>query len=342
MTRIGLIGAGVIGRTHAVTIAGTAGFELVGVADPFPGGEALAREFGAVHHHDHRGLLTSGGIDAVIIATPNDLHVPMALDAVAARIPVLVEKPIATTADEARALVEAADAAAVPVLVGHHRRHHPAVRRAKQIIDSGTLGRIVAVSATAFLRKPDDYFDVAWRREAGTGGPFLINLIHEIDLLRHLVGEVTTVGALASSSARGFEVEDTGSLMLSFANGALGSLVLSDAVAGPWSWDLTAGDSPRFPVHDVESLRIGGDAAALALPTLQLWNYDGPVSWTTPQHSARQAAASEDPYTMQLQHLRDVVVGVAEPLVSAREGTRDLEVVEAVTRSVRTGSVVAL
>jgi len=342
MTRIGLIGAGVIGRTHAQAIASTPGFELAGVADPFLSGADLAEEFGAPVYRDHHELLATGGVDAVIIATPNDLHVPMALDAVAAGIPTLVEKPIATTSAEAQALVAASEARGVPVLVGHHRRHHPVVRRAKEMIASGRLGRIVAVSATAFLRKPSDYFDVAWRREHGTGGPFLINLIHEVDLLRHLVGEISQVSALASSATRGFDVEDTGAIALSFAEGALAGLVVSDAATGPWSWDLTAGDSPRFPVHDVDSHRIGGERAALTLPDLHVWEHDGPAEWTTPQHADREQVVFEDPYVVQLRHLGEVAAGLAAPLVDAREGARDLEIVEAVTASAQTGSVVAV
>ncbi|QAY59297.1 Gfo/Idh/MocA family oxidoreductase [Microbacterium protaetiae] len=342
MMRIGLIGAGVIGRTHAQAIASTEGFELTSVADPFSSGAELATDFGATHHRDHRDLLAAGGLDAVIVATPNDLHVPVGLDVIAAGLPLLVEKPIATTSMQARVLVDAAAAARVPVLVGHHRRYHPVVRRAKEIIDSGRLGRIVGVSATAFMRKPPDYFDIAWRRERGTGGPFLINLIHEIDLLRHLIGEVTSVSAFASSAARSFEVEDTGAVIMSFDGGALGSLAISDAVAAPWSWDLTAGDSSRFPMRDVESHRIGGESASLTLPTLQLWEHDGAPSWTMPQHVIRQNVPRDDPYAAQLRHLGEVVTGDVQPLVSAAEGARDLEVVEAVMRSATTGAVIAV
>jgi len=340
--RIGLVGGGVIGRTHAQTIAATAGFDLAGIADPHPGGAGLAREFDTPHHSDHRSLLAAGPLDAVIVATPNQLHVPIGLDVVAAGVALLVEKPIATTSDEARVLIASSDAAGVPVLVGHHRRHHPVIRRAKEIIASGRLGRIVAVSGAAVMRKSDDYFDVEWHRTRGTGGPFLINLIHEVDLLRHLVGEITSVAALASSAARGLEVEDTGAIAFAFATGALASLTISDAVAGPWSWDLSAGDSARFPLHDVAALRIGGESASLALPTLELWEHDGPCSWTTPMRAQRQAILPGDPYVAQLWHLGDVAAGRAEPLVSAREGARDLEVVEAVMRSAATGAAVAV
>lgn len=336
--RIGLIGAGAIGRTHIDTIEATDGFELAGIADPFDAAASLAATSGTTHYRDHRELLAAQRPDAVIVATPNELHVPQALDAVAAGIPVLVEKPVATTHVEALELVTASESARVPVLVGHHRRHHPVTIRAKEIVASGLLGRIAAVSATYFLSKPDDYFDTPWHRTPGTGGTFLINLIHEIDLMRHLVGEIVAVSAMASSAVRGLQVEDTGALSFAFANGALGSLVISDTAAGPWSWDLTAGDSPRFPAHDVESHRIGGVEASLTIPTLDVWRHDGERTWTNPLRPARERIAPASPYTRQLQHFGEVAAGRAAPLVSAREGARNIAVMEAVEAAVATGA----
>ncbi|GAA3756586.1 Gfo/Idh/MocA family oxidoreductase [Microbacterium kribbense] len=340
--RVAVVGAGVIGRTHARTIARTSGFSLAGIADPFPSGAELAQEFGTTHYRDHRELLSAERPDAVIVATPNALHVPIALASVAAGIPTLVEKPIATTSHEANSLVEAADAASVPVLVGHHRRYHPVVQRAKDLIAGGRLGRIVAVSATAFMSKPEEYFDVAWRKATGSGGPFLINLIHEVDLLRHLVGEIVAVSAMATSATRGFDVEDTGAITVAFGSGALATIAISDTVAGPWSWDLTAGDSPRFPVHAVNSHLIGGETASLTLPALEVWEHDGVRSWTTPLRSQHTIVAAGDPYVAQLRHLGEVASGRAQPMVSAREGLRDLQVVEAIIRAAATGVTINL
>ena len=70
--------------------------------------------------------------------------------------------------------------------------------------------------------KPEDYFEAAWRRQSG-GGPLLINLVHDLDVLRHLVGEIESVRAFTSSATRGFEVEDTASVAIRFASGVLGS-----------------------------------------------------------------------------------------------------------------------
>ena len=96
----------------------------------------------------------------------------------------------------ARSLSRPARSANVPILVGHHRRHNPIMRKAAEIIAGGGIGRVVAANGLWLSHKPKDYFDVAWRREAG-GGPVLINAIHDIDCLRMLCGDVESVSAAA-------------------------------------------------------------------------------------------------------------------------------------------------
>jgi len=105
-----------------------------------------------------------------------------------------VEKPVGVNLDEVRALVEASRRHDVPVLVGHHRRHNPLIAKAHQVIADGKLGRLINVTALWQLQKPDSYFDTPWRREPGAGF-LLTNLIHDLDLLRHLCGEVVQVQA---------------------------------------------------------------------------------------------------------------------------------------------------
>ena len=102
----------------------------------------------------------------------------------------LVEKPVTAALDEGRRLVDEAAAAGVPVLVGHHRRYHPRIKRLWKLVKGGAIGSLIGVSLLWAVKKPDAYYDIVWRTRTG-GGPVLTNLIHEIDTLRYICGEIT-------------------------------------------------------------------------------------------------------------------------------------------------------
>ena len=108
--------------------------------------------------------------DGVILSTPTPLHVSQGLECIEKSCPVLVEKPLATSAIQAKILTDAAEQASVPLLVGHHRRHNPLIQKAKELIVSGEIGNIRALQATCWFYKPDEYFDIApWRTQKGAG-----------------------------------------------------------------------------------------------------------------------------------------------------------------------------
>src|SRR5207237_7798811 len=134
-----------------------------------------------------------------------------------------------------------AERAGVALLVGHHRRYNPVIEKSRELVRSGALGKLITVVALWLIRKPDDYFEIAWRREQG-GGPILINLIHDIDDLRYICGEIDSVQAMTSNAMRGFAVEDTAAITLRFFNGAIGTVTVSDAVPAPWWWEITSGE----------------------------------------------------------------------------------------------------
>jgi predicted dehydrogenase len=136
--------------------------------------------------------------------------------------------------------------------------------KAREIVQDGRIGRLTAVTALWLLHKPTDYFQVAWRRETG-GGPILINLIHDLDDLRFICGEIASVQAITSNGARGFAVEDTAAITLAFVNGALGTVTLSDAVAAPWSWEITSGEAPNYPQRPENCYLFAGTEGSLAV-----------------------------------------------------------------------------
>ncbi len=341
--RLAVVGAGPIGRRHLQAIAAEPSCRAVAVVDPAPAGATAASEWNIPHHLDLEAMLDAVAPDGVINATPNSLHVPLSLACVKRGIPVLVEKPIADRLEPALELAEASEAAGVPVLVGHHRRHNPIVRKAREIVRSGALGRLTAVSATWLLHKPVDYFEIAWRRKPG-GGPILINLIHDIDNLRFIAGDIAAVQAMTSSARRGFAVEDTAALLLRFRDGALGTVTLSDTVAAPWSWELTAGErtSYSYPETGQDCYLFAGTEGSLAVPSLRLWRYDGAQNWQSPLPEERLAVDQADPIRVQAGHFADVIRGRTEPLITARDAARTLEATLAVTGAAAASGEVAL
>ena len=205
--RLAVIGAGVMGRKHAELIGPNSGCSLVGICDADSVRSSVGEEFNVPFYQDIEQLLERERPQGAIIATPNRSHA--ALTEVCARrsVHVLIEKPIADSLEGAHRIVKVADETGIQVLVGHHRRHSPLIQEARSIIQSGALGKLVAVSILWALMKPAEYYEVDWRGKRPGGGPTFINLIHELDSLRFLCGEIREVYAQASSAVRKLDVE---------------------------------------------------------------------------------------------------------------------------------------
>lgn len=342
-TPVAVIGAGIIGRTHIETLAQTDGIHLCGIVDPLPAAAELAENNGVPLFEDLDALIASGTAKGVIVASPNKTHVAIAKRLLEAGLAVLLEKPVSTTVAEGLELDAAVKAAAAPLLVGHHRRHNPIIKAAKKAISEGAIGALVTANVNVTLTKPASYFDIAWRKQPGQGGPLLINLIHEVDLLRHFFGDVKAVTALTSNARRNFEVEDTAAAILEFEEGGLASCTITDAACGPWAWDVTAGENPaRFPSHDVFAHAYSGTEAGLSLPDLALWKHSGSPDWTHEMSRHRLPCTHADPYVAQLEHFSALIRGETEPLVSCRDGLANMQVIEAVQASARDGRRIEL
>ncbi len=336
--RIALIGVGNMGQQHYQHLKTLAEACLCAVADPGPQAAVVAAQWQVPHFVDHQTLLREVRPDAVIVANPNNLHVSTAQDCLAAGVPVLLEKPVGVHLDEVRELVAATRTTGVPVLVGHHRRHNPLIARAHELLRSGALGRLTNVTALWQLHKPEHYFDIPWRREAGAG-MLLTNLIHDLDLLRHLCGEVRQVQAITSNSVRGYANEDCAAVLLQFDNGALGSLTGSDAAAAPWSWELDSGENPVYPRQpDQPCYLLAGTAGALSIPQLKRWYYaEAGAGWHEPLLMHQEAFDPGEALRLQLQHFVQVARGEVEPLVSADDAARTLALIEAIREAAATG-----
>ena len=225
--KLGVIGAGSIGARHARLIAETEGCALAAIIDPDPMARALfdAPGFTAIDDVDTP-------LDGVIIATPTDLHASNGEAAAARGWHMLIEKPVTGTLAEADRLQMAADAANVRTLVGHHRRHHTSVQRLRALVAEGAIGRPVLANMMWAVKKPEGYFDAPWRRGAG-GSPVMINLVHDIDILRFVLGEIVEVTAVGGQPVRGETRVESGVATLRFASGCIAACVFADTTPSP-------------------------------------------------------------------------------------------------------------
>jgi predicted dehydrogenase len=344
MTRTGIAvaGAGLIGRRHIELIRQSESCELAAIVDPAPAAAVLARDCGVPAYRTLAELFEARRPDAVIAATPNGLHAQNGIECARHGVPVLIEKPIADSLPDAERLIAAAESSGIALLIGHHRRHSPILAKAREIVQQGRLGRLVAIMGSALFYKPDEYFaEGPWRREPG-GGPILINMIHEVDDLRSICGEIDAVQALASSATRGFAVEDTVTIGLRFGNGALGSFVLSDTAAAARSWEQTSRENASYASYpDEDCYLISGVDGSLAVPTMRLKTVVGERSWWRPMREEIVAVERADPLALQLEHFCAVVRGETRPLVEGRDALQTLRVTLAIAEAARTGRIVA-
>lgn len=337
--KIAVIGAGLIGRKHIALAYENTNCDLTAICDANPAAADLAAQYDVPFYQDVGAMLDAEQIDGAIIATPTNLHTPVGIVCAERGVHLLVEKPIAGTLEEGRRLVDSAEKHQVHLLVGHHRRHNPLVQKARAIVQGGAIGDLVGVMATFALLKPDDYFNVTWRREAG-GGPILTNLIHDIDNLRFICGEIASVYAIASNKTRGFAIEDSACISLQFANDALGSVFVSDTTPAPWSYEMTSGENPIYPQQNADCYRFLGTKGSLAFPSLKLWTYEQPGrdGWWEPleEHQMGGEVSDADALTEQLNHFCAVIRGETQPLITGADGLQTLAVTQAIIESGRT------
>ncbi|MCH2203210.1 MAG: Gfo/Idh/MocA family oxidoreductase [Fuerstiella sp.] len=330
-------GLGWIGKKHAELIKMHDGCQLLGLCDTDSGRRRIAKQLDVPFYQHIEELIERERPDGAIIATPNQWHAEIAETCAQRGVHVLIEKPIADTLSAARRIQHASDDTGIRVLIGHHRRHNPLIQKTRDIIRSGTLGKLVGVSMLWALMKPAEYFDVDWRCRSPGGGPNFINLIHEFDTLRFVCGEIRQVCAFADSVVRKLDVEDSLSIAISFESGALGSIFASDTASSPWSWETTTGENSHYFHADRNCYRFLGTSASLAFPKMELWEYadNAQTDWQHPMKMSQRQVVHADPLQLQLEHFCRVVRQDERPMIDAREGTRSLAVTLAVQKSIR-------
>lgn len=234
--KVGLIGCGAISqRRHLPEYLAHSAVDIVAVCDPnLARAQAIADSHGIPHAYEtHQELLQHEGIEAVSVCVPNRLHSSVSIEAMKRGLHVLVEKPMATTLEEARMMIATAREQQVFLMVGHNQRLMPVHRKAKELLQSGRLGKVLSFTTT-FSHSGPEHWSVdgtnSWffSQEHAFSGALGDLGIHKVDLIQWLLEDrFCEVGAFCSTVHKRTNVDDHAMLLLRTANGVAGSLTAS-------------------------------------------------------------------------------------------------------------------
>tara|TARA_B100000963_G_C22635065_1_gene677162 strand:- start:1237 stop:2274 length:1038 start_codon:yes stop_codon:yes gene_type:complete len=336
-TKVAVVGIGLMGNQHLKAIASSKKAILHSIVDISQKSKIYAKKSRVPFYNSTTNLIKNNRPDAVIVSTPNQFHEKHTIRFLNAKIPVLLEKPISDNIFKAKKIIKSSKKNKTHLLIGYHRRHNSIVSKVKKKIDSGKLGKIVAVNVMCWLYKNREWFKEKWRVKKGAG-PLGINLVHDIDLICYLFGSIKYVQAITSNQIRKNEVEDTAIVNLSFKSGILCTLSISDSIVGPWSYELTAGENPVYPLTNQSAYYIGGTKGSIQFPNLKHWYNKGERSWWKPIfHKDLNIRLSKYTLVNQINHLCDVVAGKTLPKVSGEDGLQSLKIFDAILKSAKTG-----
>lgn len=317
-----MIGAGAWGKNHVRTVAGLADAELAGVCDASePTRQRLARQYpSALITGDVDALLER--VDAVVIAAPAKLHAALALTAITAGKPCLVEKPFALTVADAERVAALAAERKVPVLAGHLLVFHPAVERLRALVRDGSLGRIYylyGLRVNLGQVRADE--NALW-----SFGP------HDVSVALEVLGEVPVRVAAHGHCYLQPGVEDVVFLTMEFASGTLAHVQLS--------W-LDPHKERKITVVGAKQMAVFDDMATREKLRLYDKGVDRPPEYASYGESLTiregdifiPRLPNVEPLAAELAHFVKVARGTEPPRASATDGVRVVRVLEAASRS---------
>lgn len=342
--RVGIVGCGMISRNHLAAFSALERVELVGVCDvDLTRARTTAEAWNIGNAVDSVSALLALGPDIVSVCTPHPTHEAVVLEAAAAGVHVLCEKPIAVDLAAAERMVAACDAAGVRLGVLFQRRFWPAAQRVRDVIDDGTLGVPVIGHVSVLLhRDPSYYAKDAWRGTWKTdgGGVLMTQAIHYIDLLQWYMGGIAEVyGAINTFKHGGnIEVEDSATAVLKFTSGGIATISASTAatpslgvqirITGSTGATVELSEFPEGTDGRVTIMAAGAtiDSTAVhpagAEPNVELSGINGQL---IPHHASQ---------------VRDFVAAVsrdADPAITGRDANNALRILLAIYESARTG-----
>jgi len=345
--RVGIAGCGAISRNHLEAFRALDNVQIVGVCDvDADRARSTADSWGVPNAVSSVEELLALGLDIISVCTPHPTHEEVVLQAAAAGVNVLCEKPIATKLESAERMVEACEEAGVQLGVLFQRRFWPASQKIRSAIDDGTLGRAIMAQCSVMLHRAPDYYNRdAWRGtwESDGGGVLMSQAVHQIDLLQWYLGDVAEVYGKVNTYRHGdyIEVEDSATAVITFTSGAMATLQASTAL------------SPNLGIQ----LRITGETGASASLTEFPEGSDGRLDlWAVGERIVVEPVHPEgvEPnvdlsvingqlipfHKLQVQDFVQALESGTEPAITGKDALKSLRILLAVYESSRTGEPV--
>lgn len=329
--RVGLVGTGAVGQlVHLPILLERPDVEVVAVADRDERkARAIADRFGVDRVLDDAGLFADGEVEAVLICTPNHLHEDQAVAALDAGLHVLVERPLALSADGCRRVLAAAEASKRCVAVGMSHRFRPDVSALRAFVSGGELGTPYA-ARVAWMNRRVEVRRTTWRQqpdEAG-GGAFMDLGVQALDLGCWLLGQPRIRRVSAVMTREDYEVEDAATVLMETEHGV--------ALTVEVSWSYNASEDRHFA-------RVLGTEGSGSLPPLEVFKQLGgrPMDVTPRQPDPAGAGPYMNAYRRQVDHFLRAVRGLGDAMPPSDQ-VHLMEVVEAAYRSARERCEVAL
>ena len=327
--KIAFAGAGYIINIHAQAAKVLQGVELVAVVEKYTErADALATKFQINHQYETiEQMLDAGGVDALIVGTPNYLHAPQTIAALKAGIHVMVEKPMAMNADEAYQMREASRKSDAILMVAHCWRFDPEVLWLREQASSGRLGKVIRTRGYGVHAHwgPSGWFT----EQKYAGGGALVDMgIHALDTARFLLGDPQpeSVYARIGTYYKNFDVDDTGVLLVNWDGGAV-----SYIESGWWQ--------PHTDGPEAATQLYGTKAFGQLFPTFveeQSKKDDPGFSFPRIEHCPQSL------YDDQMAYFIECIRQQRNPSPGAQEGLINMRIIDAANESARTGKVVVV
>ena len=326
--KVGIVGVGFMGATHAAgwaeTDAQIAGF----VAETADEARPLAGQYGVKIYPNLAAMLDQ--VEVVDLCTPTHLHHEMVLQTAAAGKHILCEKPLALTVEKAREMLLACQKAGVRLLVAHVVRFFPEYALAKAAVDGGKIGKPGVIRLSRGSYRPKKPLGNWFLDEAKSGGILMDLMVHDFDYARWIAGEVETVFAKKVTTGQPDASVDYGLAILKHASGALSH------IAGAWAYP-----PPTFRTH----LEIAGDAGLIEFDSddsAPIRNLIGKPVGDSPDVGLPSSPVSESPYTTQIKEFYQALRTGEPARVAAEDGLAAVQIAEAAIHSAAIGQPVAL